>query len=30
VIFVRGVDKDFNGTEEMAALVPLKGTTKSQ
>lgn len=27
-IFARGVDKDCVITEEMAALVPLKGTTK--
>jgi sorbitol-specific phosphotransferase system component IIA len=25
---VRGVDKDFNVTREMTALVPLRGTTK--
>ena len=28
-IFLRGVDKDFIITEELAALVPLKGTTKT-
>jgi hypothetical protein len=28
-IFLRGVDKDFNITEELAALVPLKGTIKA-
>lgn len=27
-IFVRGVDNDFVITEEMAALFPMKGTTK--
>ncbi|XP_043931709.1 general transcription factor II-I repeat domain-containing protein 2-like isoform X2 [Protopterus annectens] len=28
-IFIRGVDKDFGITEELASLVPLKDTTKS-
>ncbi|XP_050528216.1 general transcription factor II-I repeat domain-containing protein 2B-like [Daktulosphaira vitifoliae] len=28
-IFVRGVDSNFNITEELAALFPMKGTTKS-
>lgn len=28
-IFIRGVDKDFNITEELANLIPLKDTTKS-
>jgi hypothetical protein len=28
-ILLRGADKDFNITEELAALVPLKGTTKA-
>ena len=27
-IFVRGVDKSFGVTEELASVVPLKGTTK--
>ena len=28
-IFIRGTDNKYNITEEMASLVPLKGTTKS-
>ncbi|XP_060881678.1 general transcription factor II-I repeat domain-containing protein 2B-like [Metopolophium dirhodum] len=28
-IFVRGIDSNFNITEELAALFPMKGTTKS-
>jgi hypothetical protein len=27
-IVIRGIDDDFNTTEEMAALFPVKGTTK--
>jgi hypothetical protein len=27
-IAIRGIDDDFNITEEMAALFPMKGTTK--
>ena len=29
VIFIRGTDNEYNVTEEMASLVPLKDTTKS-
>jgi hypothetical protein len=29
-IFIRGVDADFNITEELLALQPLKGTTTSE
>jgi hypothetical protein len=29
-IFVRGIDSEFNITEEMASLVPLKDTTKAR
>ncbi|KAG8234409.1 hypothetical protein J437_LFUL012794 [Ladona fulva] len=28
-IFIRGIDKEFNITEELASLVPLKDTTRS-
>ncbi|KMQ83319.1 general transcription factor ii-i repeat domain-containing protein 2-like protein [Lasius niger] len=28
-IFIRGIDNEFNITEELASLVPLKNTTKS-
>jgi len=28
-IFIRGIDFNFNITEELAALFPMKGTTKS-
>ena len=27
--FIRGIDNEYNVTEEMASLVPLKDTTKS-
>ena len=29
-IFIRGIDDEYNVTEEVASLVPLKGTTKSR
>ena len=29
-IFIRGVDDEYDVTEEMASLVPLKDTTKSR
>ena len=29
-IFISGIDDEFNVTEEMASLVPLKDTTKSK
>ena len=29
VIFIRGTDNEYNVTEEMPSLVPLKDTTKS-
>ena len=29
-IFIRGIDVEYNVTEELAALVPLKDTTKSR
>ena len=29
-IFIRGIDDEYNVTEEMASLVPLKDTTKSR
>jgi hypothetical protein len=28
-IFIRGIDSNFNNTEELAAFFPMKGTTKS-
>ena len=29
-IFIRGIDDEYNVTEEMASFVPLKDTTKSR